>query len=171
MTCRKAMKLIPLYAGDDLRPRLGRAVRDHIDACPACRRELEDYRQSLARVKAAAGAEAVPVWSEGEWISLMARVAGATGAGEARSSVGMRVFRPRWAAASVLGAFLCLVVLSMLFRGPSLQPGRSPSESGTVVASDRSPQDKVAITLVSPETGLQVVWFFDKNFEWKGDQQ
>ncbi len=32
-------------------------------------------------------------------------------------------------------------------------------------------QDVVSVTLVSQETGLQVVWFFDKNFEWKGDKK
>jgi hypothetical protein len=27
------------------------------------------------------------------------------------------------------------------------------------------------MTMVSPETGLQVVWILDKNFDWKGDRQ
>jgi len=30
-------------------------------------------------------------------------------------------------------------------------------------------QDVLSVTMVSRETGLQVVWFFNKNFEWKGD--
>jgi hypothetical protein len=32
-------------------------------------------------------------------------------------------------------------------------------------------QDVLSVTMVSQETGLQVVWFFNKNFEWKGDQK
>ncbi len=32
-------------------------------------------------------------------------------------------------------------------------------------------QEVVTVTYVSQETGLQIVWFLDKNFEWKGDQQ
>ena len=30
-------------------------------------------------------------------------------------------------------------------------------------------QEVVSVKLVSPETGLQIVWFLDKNFEWKGE--
>jgi hypothetical protein len=30
-------------------------------------------------------------------------------------------------------------------------------------------QDVLSVTLVTKDSGLQVVWFFDKNFEWKGD--
>jgi anti-sigma factor RsiW len=168
MTCRKAKKLIPLYAGDDLRPRLARAVRVHIDACPACRRELEDYRLALARLKAAAGAEGVPDWGESEWKALMARIR-PTAAPETRWP--LFVARPRWAAASALGALLCLVVLSMLFRDTSLRPGRTPEEGRTAVTSENPRQDKLGVTMISPETGLQVVWFLDKNFDWKGDQQ
>ena len=172
MTCRKVCKLIPLFAGDDLKPRLSRAVRGHIDACPACREELEGFRAALAEVKSAAKAESVPDWGEGEWNALMARVAAeARGARKAPAGFGMRAYRPRWAAASVLGAVIGLAVLSMLFRGPSPQPERTPGTSGLVVASDNPRQDKVAITMVSPETGLQVVWFLDKNFNWEGDQE
>jgi anti-sigma factor RsiW len=167
MNCRKAKKLIPLHAGDDLRPRLGRAVRAHIAACPACTKEIEEHRQALTRIKAAANAEGVPDWSEAAWRVLMI---------QARSSAPERkrpaVFaRPRWAAASVLGTFLCLVVLSILFRSPALRPGRTSGEVRTAVASENPRQDKVAVTLISPEAGLQVVWFLDKNFDWKGDRQ
>ena len=170
MTCRKVRKLIPLAAGGDLRPRPAAAVRAHIESCPGCREELERFRAAMDKIKAEARAQGVVDWSEGEWQALMARVAaGAGGAEGAPGRVGRHVFQTRWAAASVLGAFLCLVVLSMLFRGPSLRPGRTPEKSGNAVASESSRQDQVAITIVSPETGLQIVWFLDKNFDWKGD--
>lgn len=32
-------------------------------------------------------------------------------------------------------------------------------------------QDVLSVTMFSQETGLRVVWFFNKNFEWKGDQK
>ena len=157
MTCRKAKKLLPLYAGADLRPRSTAAVRAHVDACPDCWKELGEYRESLAQLKAAANAESVPDWSEGEWRALAARFKPAA-PGEKRPAF---LAQPRWAAASVLGVFLGLAVLAMLFKDGNLGPRKtSPAGEPSVVS----------LTLVSQETGLQVVWFLDKNFEWKGDE-
>jgi predicted anti-sigma-YlaC factor YlaD len=157
MTCRKAKKLMPLYTGDDLRPRLQAAVRAHVDSCPSCRKELVEYLESLSRLKAAVKAESVPEWSEGEWRVLAARFRPAD-PGEKRPAF---FARPRWAAASVLGAFLGLTVLTMLFKDGNLGPRKTSSAGEPSV---------VSLTLVSQETGLQVVWFLDKNFEWKGDK-
>lgn len=157
MTCRKAKKLIPLYAGDDLRPRLLAAVRAHVDSCPACRKELGEYEQALTRLKAAAKAESVPEWSEGEWRALAARFKPAAPATRRPAFLA----QPRWAAASVLGAFLGLAVLSLVFKDGNLGPREISAAAEPSV---------VSLTLVSQETGLQVVWFLDKNFEWKGDE-
>ena len=157
MTCRKAKKLMPLYAGDDLRPRLRAAVRAHIDACLSCRKELGEYRQALTRLKAAAKAESVPDWSEGDWRALMARLR--PDASAARRPTFLA--RPRWAAASVLGVFLGLAVLTMLFKDGNL------GQRETSAAGEPS---VVSLTLVSQQTGLKIVWFLDKNFEWKGDE-
>jgi anti-sigma factor RsiW len=157
MTCRKAKKLIPLYAGDDLRPRLTAAVRAHIDACPSCWEDLAEYRESLSRLKAAAKAESVPDWSEGEWRALAARFKPAAPATRRPAFLA----RPHWAAASVLGVFLGLAVLSLVFEDGNLERRAAPPADEPSV---------VSLTMVSQETGLQVVWFLDRNFEWKGDE-
>jgi hypothetical protein len=172
MTCRKVRKLMPLFAGDDLRPGLARAVRAHIDGCPGCRAELEGFRAALAEVKSAAKAEGVPDWGDDEWKALMARVAAEEqGTGRTPASAGSRAFMPRWAAASVLGAVIGIAILAVLFRGPSQRPEGTPGDNGMVIASENPRQDRVSITMVSPETGLQVVWFLDKNFDYKGEQE
>jgi hypothetical protein len=157
MTCRKAKKLMPLYAGADLRPRLLAAVRAHVDSCPSCSKELAEYRESLSRLKAAARDERVPDWSEGEWRAVAARFRPAAAATRRPAFLA----QPRWAAASVLGVFLGLAVLTMLFKDGSLDPRKTSAAAEPSV---------VSLTLVSQETGLQVVWFLDKNFEWKGDK-
>ncbi len=166
MTCRKAKKLMPLYTGDDLRARLMTTVRAHVDTCPSCWKELAEYREYLSRLKAAAKAESVPDWSEGEWRAFAARFKPAD-PDEKRPAF---FAGPRWAAASVLGAFLGLVVLAVLFRGPMGGPERVATAGRTDQAAAVRKQDVVSMTMVSPETGLQVVWFLDKNFEWKGDE-
>jgi hypothetical protein len=173
MTCRKVRKLVPLFAGDDLGPRRTRAIRSHIDACPACRRELGELREALARFKAAAKEEGVPDWSEGEWKALMVRAAGgAPGRPEEKGGASSHVAWPRWAAASALGALLGVIVLSVLFRGPAPGPERTATPVAPAALADTGrAQDVVTLTMVTPDTGLQIVWFLDKNFDYKGEQE
>lgn len=38
-------------------------------------------------------------------------------------------------------------------------------------AADPRSQEVLSVTLVSQETGLQVVWFLHKDFDWKGDEK
>jgi anti-sigma factor RsiW len=170
MTCRRIRKLIPLAAGDDLRPRLAAAVRAHIAGCPGCRSELEAFRAALAAIREEARAGSVADWTDGEWRAAMARVA-AEARGERREQDRGAVLsrRPRWAAAAALGALLGLVLMGVLFKGPAVS--RGGPEGLALAAGTPKEQDRMSITLVSPESGLQVVWFLDKNFEWKGDNE
>jgi anti-sigma factor RsiW len=171
MTCRKARKLMPLFAGDDLGPQRTQAVRAHVDTCPACRRELEELRTALARFRAAAMDEIVPDWGEAEWKALMVRATrGTPRVGEEKGLRGGRALWPRWAAASTLGALIGLVVLSVLFRGPGPGPAERPEPPLALTDAGRA-QDVVSMTMVSQETGLQIVWFLDKNFDYEGDQE
>jgi hypothetical protein len=41
---------------------------------------------------------------------------------------------------------------------------KKPAAAGT-----EGSQDVVSVTLVSQDRGLQVIWFLDRNFEWKGN--
>lgn len=170
MTCRTIRRLMPLAAGDDLRPRRARAFRAHIDACPACREELRAHRAALAALRTAAKSEGVPDWTEAEWRALMARAAGQTGTGRVGEEAPARsAFRPRWAAASAAGALIGLAVLALLFRGPVPGPAGRTGANGTALAAGG--QDFLSVTMVSRETGLQIVWFFDKDFDYKGENE
>lgn len=174
MTCRKIRKLIPLAAGNDLRPRQARAFRAHLEACPGCRAELEAFRRDLAGIRAAAGEEGAAGWAEAEWRTLMARVGARARGEDADWSRGpVAALQPRWAAAAAVGVLLGLVIMGALIKGPSLRPGPAGSQGLPALASGpaRPEQDKLSVTLVSPESGLQVVWILDKNFEWKGDRE
>ena len=172
MRCRKARELMPLYAGGDLRPRLAAGVRAHVDSCPSCWSEWREYRLALDRVRAEAGAEGGPDWSEGQWQALMARVAAE--ARPAREAAGRRpgpALLPRWAPASVLGAVIGLAVLGVLIKdGRFGQAPGARAAAPSLAETDRK-QDVISVTMVSPETGLQIVWFLDKNFDWKGENE
>jgi anti-sigma factor RsiW len=170
MTCRTIRKLIPLAAGDDLRPRLAAAVRAHIAGCPGCRSELEAFRAALAAIRAEARATGAAEWTDAEWRAAMSRVAAAArGESRERGRATAPSLRTRWAAAAALGALLGLAVMGVLFKGPAVS--RGGPEGLALAAGTPKEQDRMSITLVSPESGLQVVWFLDKNFEWKGDNE
>ncbi len=168
MTCRKIRRLLPLAAGDDLGPRRARAVRAHVDACPAGRLELAALRGALAAARAEARRDAAPEWGAGDWKALMVRVADPAGERRpARSGACRRLPRPRWAAASALGLLVGSAVLALLLKGPATGPERAE----TAAAEAGGGQDVLSMTMVSRETGLQIVWFFDKNFDYKGENE
>jgi predicted anti-sigma-YlaC factor YlaD len=48
MDCREIIKLIPAYLDGELGLQEGRSVKDHLDGCPACRKELEAFERSWA---------------------------------------------------------------------------------------------------------------------------
>jgi len=170
MTCRTIRRLMPLAAGDDLRPRRARAFRAHLDACPACREELRAHRAALAALRTAAKSEDVPDWTEAEWRALMARAAGQAGPGRVGEEAPARpAIRARWAAASAAGALIGLAALALLFRGPVPGPAGRAGANGPVLAAGG--QDVLSMTMVSQETGLQIVWFLDKNFDYKGESE
>jgi len=79
---------------------------------------------------------------------------------------------PGWAAASAAGVLIGFVILSVLFRGSVPGPARTASPAVPAALADPGrAQDVVTLTMVSPETGLQIVWFLDKNFDYKGEQE
>jgi len=60
-------------------------------------------------------------------------------------------------------------LLGVAAPGMANQPSASRRGGPTAAAPDSSKQDVLTMTLVSPDTGLQVVWVFNRNFDWKGE--
>jgi hypothetical protein len=79
---------------------------------------------------------------------------------QARTVLGERTPRPRESGEGLLG-----------LAAPDMasQPSGSKTGGPTAAAPNSSKQDVLTMTLVSPDTGLQVVWVFNKDFDWKGD--
>lgn len=51
MSCREYADLLSLHAGGDLEREDDARVRQHVNGCTECARELEDYRLSLSALK------------------------------------------------------------------------------------------------------------------------
>ena len=173
MTCRRARNLLPLLAGGDLSQLKARRLERHLASCPACRAELEELRTAVDAVRSEARGDEVPAWEDSAWAGLTGRLA----AEPAPKRFGPRLGPlpiPSPAVAASLSAAALIAVLVFVFRGDVFRSGgESPvpvRATAAMGAPGTAKQDRLSVTLVSQETGLQVVWIFDKNFEWKGEQ-
>lgn len=176
MTCRRARKLLPLLAGDDLAPKKTRRIERHLSSCPACRAEMDELRAALDTVKSGARGDEVPAWDESAWAELTRRIATEPAPRRLRPRLGP-IPIPSPALTAGLSAAALIAVLAFVFKGDIFRssgkspvPVRATAALETPAATSSAAQDRLSVTLVSQETGLQVVWIFDKNFEWKGEQ-
>ena len=164
MRCAKARKLIPLLAGGDLQAGLAARTTAHVERCAACRRCFEETVSALARLRAEAS-QTAPSWKPGEFESLVAGAVSRAAAAPAAERRRPFLLRPAPAAALVmLAVVLTLVLFDRAFRRPAppvIGPGAGSAEA--------RPKQVISMVLVSPETGLQVTWFLDSDFEWKGE--
>jgi anti-sigma factor RsiW len=59
MTCNDKLKDLALYAGGDLDEEAAKALREHLEECPDCRRELDALKRTI-RIAASFRPEAPP---------------------------------------------------------------------------------------------------------------
>jgi hypothetical protein len=136
MNCRRAGKMIPLYAGGELSDKKTRRLERHLEECADCRKILEEFRDALAALRAAAKRDEHD-WPEAEWKSLMTQIKTKHPLHRAMP-LGMRP-KTAWAygAAVLVLAGLSLVFLrtrlfppgpvqpSEILASTEIQPGRS----------------------------------------------
>jgi anti-sigma factor RsiW len=169
MNCKNAKKMIPLAAGNDLSAKKAAAVRDHLEGCPDCRKEAAELEHALRAAKTLAGAERAGDWSEAEWRSLLRSVT-AGGIQKKRVWAGLPL-KPVLAGGLGLvflafGSFLLLkkspapVVTRAAFESPSIEQAAPKRIDGQ--------PDVTSRTIVSKETGLKIIWFYNKNFQGDG---
>jgi hypothetical protein len=160
--CKKVCRLLPLLAGSDLPDRKNREIKAHLQICPHCQREYESYLLSFQKTKEwlERGQED---WQEEEWQGLIQK---ALQGEELVPSFRPRMrFKRAWVYALMASA---AVILSLFILRPSIfrdKTGREAKEAGGVPQ-----QESISVTIVSQETGLKIVWFFNKNFELKEER-
>jgi predicted anti-sigma-YlaC factor YlaD len=172
MNCHAAKKHIPLFVGGEISASKSGRIRRHLEACPACRAEAEEIERSRRAVRGMAGAGADGDWSPAEW-NRMIRAITAT-PGERRTRAASMKLRP--ALAGALGVILMagLILVQKELRRPAAPEvgvlaviGREAQPVVPSPAPTKNP-DVTSVTIVSPDSGLKIQWFYNKKFEWQG---
>jgi anti-sigma factor RsiW len=172
MTCRRIKKYLPLLAGGELAQKKALKVTAHLESCSGCRQEAEEIKAALDAAKGMARIEAVRDWTDSEWRQMLRSVT-AAGIERRHRAVGL-VRKPAFA----FGLALLIFAAGGLWlykKLPGRPDGRDALQARTQTAAQRpgesAGQEVLSMTIVSQETGLKIVWFFNKNFEWKENPQ
>ena len=157
MKCHKIRRLLPLLAGSELPESQIPTVRSHLEGCSRCREEYEKYAFLVDQTRKWFAEDKVE-WGENEWQRTVRSV---VNQGSLRRTFLVPwPFPKAWAYALMAGVMLLLTTL--VVRPPFVkQIGLTP-RSGDEARMAK--QEVVSMTMVSNETGLKIVWFFNKNF-------
>lgn len=157
MKCQMIKRLLPLLAGSELPETQISSVRAHLEGCLQCQREYEKYTFLVDKTRKWL-AEDLVEWEEQEWRETVQSVVNQ--GSRKRTSLVPWPFPRAWAYTLMAGVML---VLTILIVRPSFvkQIGLTPRYVNVVGAEK---QEVISMTMVSKETGLKIVWFFNKNF-------
>jgi anti-sigma factor RsiW len=167
MKCRKVRRLLPLHVGGDLKSAANRSLSGHIKRCSQCRAEYEAFRASYESVKAWMAVDALE-WEDTDWKRTLRLALGSQKGSP--PSLALWPFRRVWA--YTLMAALAVGLSWLLIRPAAVgnSGGRDPLTVSS--AGPNAPeQDVVSMTMISQETGLKIVWFFDKKFNLEENQK
>jgi hypothetical protein len=155
--------------GLDLSASKVEAVKFHLVKCRECQQEYEAYVRSLEKTKEWLEEERQD-WEEREWQQVIQNAVKQKK--PAVSPFAPWPFKKAWAY-SLMGVLAAALVFLLVIKPFYIQEGIAPGSemfarsqaqlSGGVF--QESPQEVVKMTMVLPETGQKIVWFFDKNFE------
>ncbi len=167
MKCQKVQKQLPLLAGSELPESEIPSVMTHLEKCPQCREEYEKYRELVVETRAWL-AEDKTLWEEDEWQKVLKSVISL--GSKKKLPLVPWPFPKVWAYAFMAGVIFLFTVL--VVRPPFVEEiGLTPryaemaamGEPGGI--EDVGKQEVVSMTMVSKETGLKIVWVFNKNFD------
>ncbi len=153
---------MPLMPGSEISRSKVEAVKAHLETCPRCRREYDIFVLSFEKAKEMLAAERKD-WGEKDWQQAIQKAVKEGKPGV--SPLAPWPFKKVWAYAlmAVFLIVLSLVVISPYFFKPAPE-SQMLAEAEPVKDYQ---QDIISMTLVSKETGLKIIWFFDKNFDLK----
>lgn len=165
MKCKKVQGLLPLLVSSDLQTKESEKIKTHLKSCPRCKSEYESYLLTFKKTREWLDKNRID-WQEKEWKSMVEKAV--------QREESVPAFRLRWqqkkawAYMVIAGAavIISLFVLRFSFFKSKLTVEKKVEKS----ASTTLQQESVSLTMVSRETGLKIVWFFNKNFELKEEK-
>jgi hypothetical protein len=169
MNCKKVRRWLPLMVGSDISPSKISSIKAHLEECPECQQEYDSYSLALEKTKEWLE-EDKPDWGEREWQQVIREAVKEKEL--VISPLNPWPFKKAWAFALmgiVAVALALLFVIKPLFlgEGTAPDPGLLSRTQAQLLESafQESQQEVVRMTMVLPESGQKIVWFFDKNFE------
>jgi hypothetical protein len=172
MRCKKVQRLIPLVAGDEITGSKASMIRSHLHRCPLCREEYEKYVLLVQKTRNWFVEDRVD-WEEREWQQTLKKIMSEKGT--RRPSIVPWPFPKGWAFALMAGAVL--LITALVVRPPFVEKiGLRPRHvddakvEALKAVEEGEQQEVVSMTMVSKETGLKIVWFFNKNFDLEEKQ-
>lgn len=172
MRCKKVQRLIPLIAGDEITGSIVARIRSHLRVCPLCQGEYENYILLVRRTRKWFAEERLD-WEEREWQQTLYRIMSEKEA--RRPSIIPWPFPKGWAFALMAGAVL--LITALVVRPPFVQKigiRSGPKDEARMevmkAKEEGEQQEVVSMTMVSKETGLKIVWIFNKNFDLEEKQ-
>jgi len=169
VNCKKVQRWLPLMTGSDLSASKAQAVQAHLAECPECQREYDAFILSLEKMKEWLETDRKD-WDETEWQQAVQKAVGEKES--APSPLAPWPFKKGWAYA-MMGVLV--VALTMIFvirpfhveEGTALDSEIFARTQAQLFGSafEESQQEVVRMTMLLPETGQKIIWFFDKNFE------
>ena len=158
MKCQKIKRLLPLLAGSELPEHQISSVKVHLEGCSQCQMEYEKYTELVADTRKWLTENKIQ-WEEQKWREIVQTVVDQ--GSRKRTSLVPWPFPRAWAYAFMAGVMLLVTIL--VVRPPFVEQVCLTPKYEEVSGMEK--QEVVSMTMVSKETGLKIVWFFNKNFD------
>lgn len=174
MNCKKVKRLLSLMVGSEIPPSKTSAIKAHLEKCPKCQHEYDFYILSLEKTKEWLARDRKD-WEDREWQEAVQKAI-REGKHEVTPFV-LWPFKKAWAYALV-GVLAAALTFLFVIRPSYIEKEKGPVSEMMAEYKrqlfksfeDKSQQEVISMTMVSKETGLKIVWFFNRNFKLEGEK-
>ncbi len=150
------------YAAEELPPADRATLEAQLLACPACRREVEDYRLVSGTLRSWRGVALAPDQAAAFWPGVQRRIQRGAGMPARPARPALRELfwdHPRLSLASAVAAVVLVVGLTL---GQMEVWGPTTGLNGVEVVSVEAGDDESVMVFQAPGSSLKVIWVFEK---------